>query len=62
MAETEEEEREEKRNTNNVNMNNFCHSPVTTNKQGKIANIPNERQISSKNLAETKKRIQRVDV
>ena len=54
MAETEEEERDAKRNANNVTMDTFCHqSPVTTNTQGKIANVKNERQISSDILEET---------
>ena len=53
MAETEEEEREAKRNASNVTMDTFCQSPVTTNIQGNIANVPNERQTSSKILAET---------
>ena len=34
-------------------MDNFCLSPVTTNIQGKIANVPNERQISSNIMEET---------
>ena len=34
-------------------MDNFCHqSPVTTNSQGEIANMTNERQISSDIWAE----------
>ena len=33
-------------------MDNFSQSPVTTNTQRKIANVPNERQISSEILAE----------
>ena len=36
-------------------MDNFLQSPVTTNTQRNIANIPNERQISSYSLAETRK-------
>ena len=52
-TETEEEEPEAKRNSNNMTMDNFCQSPATTNTQGKIANVPNERQISSNVLAET---------
>ena len=38
---------------NNVTMYNFCQSPATTNTQIKIANVPNNRQISSDILAET---------
>ena len=54
MAETEEEERDTRHNTNNVTMDNFCHqSPVTTNTQGEISNVKNERRISSDILAET---------
>ena len=53
MADTEEKERDAKRNANNVTMDTFCQSPVTTNTQGNIANVPNERQISSNILAET---------
>ena len=54
MTETEEEEREDKCNSNNVTMDNFYHQPpVTTNTQGKIANVKNERQISLDILAET---------
>ena len=33
-------------------MDNFCQSPVTTNTQGDIANVKNERQISSNILEE----------
>ena len=44
MAEMEEEQRDAKRNANNVTMDTFCHqSPVTTNTQGKIENLKNER-------------------
>ena len=54
VAETEEEERDPKRNANNVTMDNFCnHYPVTTNTQGEISNVTNERQLSSDILAET---------
>ena len=55
MAETEEEELDAKRNSNNVTINTFCQSPVMTNTQGKIANVPNERQIYSGIQAETLK-------
>ena len=34
-------------------MDTFCHSPVTTNTQREIANVKNERQISSNILSET---------
>ena len=35
-------------------MDTFCHqSPITTNKQGEIAKVTNERQISPSILAET---------
>ena len=34
-------------------MDTFCQSPVTTNKQGNTANVPNEKQISSDILEET---------
>ena len=34
-------------------MDTFCHSPVTDNAQGDIANVTNERRISSDILAET---------
>ena len=54
MAETEEEERDAKRNANNMTMDTFFHwSPVTTNTQGEIANVTNERRISLDILAET---------
>ena len=53
MAETEEEECDDKRNTNNLTMDTFIQSPVATNTQRKIANVPNERQISSDIMAET---------
>ena len=54
MAETEEEERDSGRNSNNVTAYNFCHqTPVTTNKKGEIANVINERRVSSEILAET---------
>ena len=52
MAEKEEEEREAEWNAHNVTMDNFCHqSPVTTNTQGEIANVTNERQNTSDILA-----------
>ena len=41
------------RNANNVAIDTFCEPPVTTNIQGNIANVPNERQIFSNILAET---------
>ena len=53
MAETDKEERDAKCNSNNVNMDTFCQSPVTTNTQIKIVNMTNERRISSYILAET---------
>ena len=53
MAETEEEEHNIISDANNVTMDAFYQSPVKTNTQGKIANVPNERQISSDILAET---------
>ena len=43
MADTEEDKHDAKRNANNVTMDNFCQSLVTTNTQGKIVNVPNER-------------------
>ena len=52
MAETEEEELDAGHKTYNVTMDTFCHqSPVTTNTQGEILNLTNERQISSDILA-----------
>ena len=52
MAETEEEECDAEHNANNVNMDNFFHqSPVNTNKQGNIENVPNEREIYSEIMA-----------
>ena len=53
MAETEKEELNSKLNANNVTMDNFCQSPVTTNTQGEVSNVTNERQISSDIMAET---------
>ena len=53
MKETEEEECDAKFNANNVNMYNFIQSPVTINAPRRIANVPNERQISLDILAET---------
>ena len=52
MEETEEEECEAKRHANNMTMDTFCQSPVMTNIQGNIANVPNERQNSLKILKE----------
>ena len=44
MVETEEEERDAEYNANNVTMDTFFHqSSVTTNTQGDIANVTNER-------------------
>ena len=60
MAEMEEEECDAKRNTNNLTMDTFIQSPVATNTQRKIANVPNERQISSNILAETIKGFKRL--
>ena len=40
MVETEEEERDAERNSNNVTMDTFIHSPITTNTPMKIANVP----------------------
>ena len=53
VSETEEEEQDVKHNANNVTMDNFSQSPVTTNTQGKITNVPNERRIYSDILEET---------
>ena len=53
MEKTEEEERDAKRNSNNVTMDTFIQYPVMTNTQRKIANVPNERRISSDILEET---------
>ena len=54
MSETEEEERDAELNSNNVTMDTFFHqSPVTTNTQGEITNMTNERRISLEILAET---------
>ena len=36
-----------------MTINTFCQSPITTNTQGKIANVPNERQIYANVLSET---------
>ena len=55
MAWTEEEGR----NANNITMDTFCQSPVTTNLQRKNANIPNERRIASDILSETLKEFKR---
>ena len=56
VAETEEEEH----NANNVTMDTFCHSLVTTNTTRKNANIPNERRITSDILAEKLKVLKRL--
>ena len=53
MAEMVEKKLESKHNANNVNMDPFCQSLATTNTQGKIANDPNKKRISSKILPET---------
>ena len=54
MAETEEKEHDAERNANSVTMDNFCHQyPARTNKQGEMANMTNERRISSDIPAET---------
>ena len=56
MAETKEEEHDSKRKANNVTMDTFCHQyPVTTNTQGEIENVTNEKRISSEILEETMK-------
>ena len=47
VAETEDEDFEAKRNANNATMGNLSQSPVMTNTQGNIENVPNERQITS---------------
>ena len=52
MEETEEEEYNIISDTNNVIMDTFYQSPVTTNTQGSIENVPNERQIYFEILAE----------
>ena len=52
IVETEEEERDTKRNVNNVTMDTFIQSPVTTNTQRNKTDVPNERQISLDILAE----------
>ena len=55
MAEMEDVERDAERNANNMTMDTFIQSPVTTNTQRNIANLPKERQISYGILAETLK-------
>ena len=60
MSETEEDECDTKCNVNNLTMDNFIQSPVTTNTPRNIANVPNERQISSDSLAETIKGFKRL--
>ena len=46
MVETEEEEHDSKRKANNVTMDTFCNQySVTTNTQGGIANVTNDRRI-----------------
>ena len=50
---TEEVERDTKYNASNVTMDTFYHqSSTTTYTQGEIANVTNERRISSKILVE----------
>ena len=41
MEETKDKERDAKHNANNVTMDTLIQSPVTTNTQINIANIPN---------------------
>ena len=53
MEETEEEEHNFKRNANNTAIYTFIQSSVTTNTPINIANVLNERQISSVSLVET---------
>ena len=52
MVETEEEECDAERKANNVTMDTFIQSLVTTNKPRKKGNVANERRISSKILEE----------
>ena len=52
MAETEAEEYNIILDANNLTMDTFCQSPAMTNTQGEIANVTNERRISSDVLAE----------
>ena len=52
MKETEEEERNIILNVNNVTMDTFCQSPVTTNSQGENANT-SERRNNLDKLSET---------
>ena len=54
MEETKEEEHDAECNANNVTVDNFCHQfPFTTNTQGEIENLTNERRIYLDILAET---------
>ena len=53
VAETEKEERDAKRNPDNVTMDTFIQSTVTTNTSRKKTNVPNEKRISLESLAET---------
>ena len=55
MADTKGEERDEKRNANNMTMDTFIQSPVTTKTPRKKTNYPNKRRIPSNSLAETVK-------
>ena len=61
MIETEEEECNAKHNANNVTIDTFWHSLVSINTQRNIANVTNERRISSEILAETIKNIYSID-
>ena len=53
MAETEEEEGNIIYDANNVTMYTSSQSPIPTNTQRKIENVPNEGEISVEILAET---------
>ena len=54
MEEREEEEHDAELNANDATIDTFCHHlPVTTDTQGEMANMKNERPISSDILAET---------
>ena len=52
ISKTEEKERDAKRNANNMTVDNFIQSPVTTNVPINKSNNPNEKRISSDSLAE----------
>ena len=60
MAETEEEEQDAERNANEVTMDHFIHSPVTTNTPRKKTDVPNEKGISSDSLTKTIKLFNRL--